>query len=105
MGGEWNIMSIMDEAKVVCISGTDGVDRIYPPKQYRQHIIELIHKGGKHLDIVLATCALHYRWQKIKNDVKTHVSNCKSCFASKPSKSEAKHPGLSIPLENLSPID
>ena len=53
------MMGIMDEAEVVCISGVDGVDRIYLPKQYWQHIIELIHRGGKHLDIVLATCALH----------------------------------------------
>ena len=99
------MMGTMEEAEVVCISGADGVDRIYPPKQYKEKIIQLIHKGGKHLDIVLATCALHYRWPKMKNDVKTHVSNCKSCFASKPSKTEAKHPGLSAPLEDLSPID
>ena len=105
MGGEWNMMSIMEEAEVVCISGTDGVDRIYPPKQYRQHNFELINKGGKRLDIVLATCALHYRWPKMRNDIITHVSNCKPCFASKPSKTEAKHPGLSIPLEDLSPMD
>ena len=66
MGGEWDKMGVMDEAEVVYISGDDGIDRIYPPKAYRKHIIELTQKGGKHLDIVLATCVLHYRWPKMK---------------------------------------
>ena len=35
----------MDEAEVVYISGDDGIDRIYPLKEYRKHIIELTHKG------------------------------------------------------------
>ena len=66
-------MSIMDEAKIVCISGADGIDRLYPSKGYREKIIQLIHKGGKHLEIVLATYSLHYRWPKMRNDIKTHV--------------------------------
>ena len=89
MGGEWHIMSIMEEAEIICISRGDGIDRIYPPKGFREKIIKLIHKGGKHLDIVLATCALHYRWPKMRNDIKTHVANCKSCFQNSPSKTEA----------------
>ena len=80
-------MSIMEEAEIVCISGADGIDRIYPPPNgYREKIIQLIHKGGKHMEIVLTTCSLHYRWPKMRNDIKTHVSNCKSCFANSPSK-------------------
>ena len=66
MGGEWDKMGVMDEAEVVYISGNDSVDRIYPPKGYREHIIELTHKGGKHQDIVLATCSTHYRGPKMK---------------------------------------
>ena len=65
MGGEWDKMGVMDEAEVVYISGDDVVDRIYPHKVYRKHIIELTHEGGKHLDIVLATCSTHYRWPKM----------------------------------------
>ena len=56
MGGEWDKIGVMDKAEVVYISGDNGVDRIYLPKGYRKHIIELTHEGGKHLDIVLATC-------------------------------------------------
>ena len=32
MGGEWSIMSIMDKAEVISVSGDDGIDRIFPPK-------------------------------------------------------------------------
>ena len=32
MGGEWSMMSIMKEAEIVCISGADGIDRMYPQK-------------------------------------------------------------------------
>ena len=32
MGGEWDKMSIMDEAEVISISGDDGIDRIFPSK-------------------------------------------------------------------------
>ena len=98
-------MGVMDEAEVVYISGDAGIDRVYPPKEYRKHIIELTHKGGKHQDIVLATCETHYRWPKMKQQIKQHISNCKTCFTHKPSKSEAKHSGLSIPMEDLSPMD
>ena len=46
MGGEWGNMGVMDEAEVVYISGDDGIDRIYPPKEYRKHKIEKTHKEG-----------------------------------------------------------
>ena len=105
MGGEWDKMGVMQEDEVVYISCDDSIDRIYPPKAHRKTIIELLHKGGKHLDIVMARCVLHYRWPQMKQDVKSHISNCKTFFAYKPSKSEAKHSGLSIPLEDLSPMD
>ena len=95
----------MDEEEVVYIARDGKIDRIYPPKPYRKHIIKLTHKWGNHLDIVLATCVLHYRWPKIKQDIKSHIASCKTCFAYKPSKSEAKHSGFSIPLEDLSPMD
>ena len=98
-------MGVMDEAEVVYINGDDGIDRIYPPKEYIKHIIEVTHNRGKHQDIVLATCATHYRWSKMKQQIKQHISNCKTCFAHKPSKSEAMHNGLSIPMEDLSPMD
>ena len=87
------------------ISGDDGIDRIYPPKAHRKAIIELLHKEGKHLDIVMARCILHYRWPGMKQDIKSPVSNCKTCFANKPSKNEAQHSGWSISLKDLSPMD
>ena len=55
MGGEWGSMSIMDEAEVIIVSGDDGIDRIYPPKLFRETIISRIHRGGKHYAIAYAT--------------------------------------------------
>ena len=98
-------MGVMNEAEVVYIAGDDGIDRIYPPKAHRKTIIELLQKGGKHLDIVMATCVLHYRWPKMKQDITSHIASYKTCFAYKPSKREARHSGLAIPLEDLSPMD
>ena len=48
MGDKWSSLSIMDEAEVVSISRDDGIDRIYPPKEFRERIITSIHRGGKH---------------------------------------------------------
>ena len=55
MGDEWGKMRVMDEAEVVYISGDDGIDQIYLPKEYRKQIIEKTYEGGKHGDIVRAT--------------------------------------------------
>ena len=41
----------------------------------------------------------------MKQQIKQHISNCKTCFTHKPSKTEARHSGLSIPMEDLSPMD
>ena len=41
----------------------------------------------------------------MKQQIKQHISNCKTCFTHKPAKTEAKHSGLSIPIEDLSPMD
>ena len=67
---------MMDEAEVVFISGDDGIDRIYPPKEYRKQIIEKTNEGGKHVDIVMATITTHYRWPKMKQEVNNHIANC-----------------------------
>ena len=40
----------------------------------------------------------------MKNDIKTYVSNCKTSFVSNPSKSEAKHSGLSNEHTNEGPV-
>ena len=61
--------------------------------------------GCKHLDIVPTRAKIHYLWPRMKEDVKSHVSPCKSCFTHKPSTSEAEHRALSIPIEDLSPMD
>ena len=50
-------MSIMDEAEIISVSGDDGINRIYPPKEFRDKIISRIHRGGKHYAIVFATCS------------------------------------------------
>ena len=57
------------------------------------------------MDIVMATISTHFRWPKMKQEVKQHISNCRTCFKHKPAKTEVKHGGLSIPLEDLSPMD
>ena len=41
----------------------------------------------------------------MRKDIKTHVSNCRTCFKNSPTKSEARHPGLSINMEDLSAMD
>ena len=43
MGGKWDSLSIMDKAEIVSFSGDDGIDRIYPPKEFRERIITSIH--------------------------------------------------------------
>ena len=48
---------------------------------------------------------LHYSWPKMAEDVKSHVNVCKTYFTHKPSKSEAGQRGLSIPIDDLSPMD
>ena len=56
-------MGVMQEAELGYISGDDCIDRIYPPpKAYRSKILELLHQGGKHLDVVMARCSLNYTW-------------------------------------------
>ena len=39
--GEWNRLGIMKEAEIVYLTGTDGIDRIYPPKAYRSKILDV----------------------------------------------------------------
>ena len=105
MGGEWDRMSIMDEAEIIVVSSDDGIDRIYPPKAFHETIISRIHQGGKHYTIVYTTCSQHYRWPQMRSDIKTHVSNCRTCFKNNPAKTEVQRPGLSINMEDLSAMD
>merc|ERR1711895_198599 len=53
----------------------------------------------------MGTISTHYRWPKMRQKVKQHISNCRTCFKHKPAKTDAKHSGLSILLEDLSPMD
>ena len=41
----------------------------------------------------------------MKQEIKQHISNCQTCFKHKPAKTEAKHSGLVILMEDLSPMD
>ena len=41
----------------------------------------------------------------MKSEIKKHISNCRTCFENSPAKSDAQHPGLMIPLSDLSPMD
>ena len=66
-------MSIMNKAEVISVSGDDGINRIYPPKEFCEKIILSIHRGGKHYAIVFATCYQHYRWPKMRSDKNTHI--------------------------------
>ena len=47
IGGKCSSMSIMDKAKVISVSGDDGIDRIFPPKGFRDRIITSLYQGGK----------------------------------------------------------
>ena len=105
MGGEWSSMSIMDEAEVITISRNDGIDRIYLPKGFCEKIITSLHQGGKHYAIVFATFSQHYRWLQMRLDIKTHILNCRTCFENSPAKTKAQHPGLRIPLADLTLMD
>ena len=105
MGGEWNQMLIMEEAEIISISGDNGIDRIFPPKGFRETIVSSLHQGGKHFAIVFATCSQYYRWPGMRSEIKTHISNCRTCFENSPAKPDAQHPGLMIPLSDLSPMD
>ena len=44
IGGEWNQMLIMDKAEVISISGDDGIDRLFPPKEFRETIVSSMHQ-------------------------------------------------------------
>ena len=55
MGGEWNIMGIMDEAEVVCISGAEEWTESTSQNNIDNTILSLYTRG----DIVLAISALH----------------------------------------------
>ena len=57
------------------------------------------------MDIVMATIMTHYRWPKIKQEVKQHISNCRTCVEHKLAKTDAKQSGLLIPLKDLSPME
>ena len=54
---------------------------------------------------MFATCSQHYRWPGMRVEIKTHVSNCRTCFENSPAKTEVQHPGLRIPLSDLLPMD
>ena len=83
----------MDKAEVISISGDDGIDRIYPPKGFRERIISIMHRGGKHYAIVNATCNQHYRWPQMRSDKKTHTFQT----ARLASKTARQRPKLSTP--------
>ena len=81
------------------------MSKIYPPKAYRPLILEELHKSGRQLDAVLLRARLHYIWPSIKKDIHNHVQSCARCLEIKPSKSQARASGLTIPLKNLQPMD
>ena len=41
----------------------------------------------------------------MRGDIKTHISNYKTCFENNPAKTEAQHPGRTIRMEDLLPMD
>ena len=47
MGGEWPNVDILTEAEVIILQENGNVSKIFPPKAYRQRILETMHKGGR----------------------------------------------------------
>ena len=86
MGGEWSRLDVMDDADIVQLSEKHGVTKIYPPKEYRSHIIDSLHSGGRKSDSMLLRALLHYYWPGMRQAIRDHVSNCRSCFTLQPSK-------------------
>ena len=62
MGGEWGKLEIMDQSDIIVLQEKHGVTKIYPPKEYRSHIIDSLHSGGRKSDSMLLCCHLHYHW-------------------------------------------
>ena len=48
---------------------------------------------------------MSYTWPLIKNDIKSHIYECKLSLELQPSKSQARASGLNIPVEKLNPMD
>ena len=105
MGGEWPKLEVLDEFEVIVLRETDTVSKIFPPRQYRPLILEELHKSGRKEDSVFLRTHLHYIWPTIRKDVKLHVDSCQKYLELRPSKSQARASGLTIPIENLQPMD
>ena len=87
MGGEWAKLRVLDEFEIVVLEESISVSKIFPPKAYRAHILEELHKSGRKEDSVFLWVRLHYTWPNIKKDVKAHVDSCNKCAELMPSKS------------------
>ena len=53
IGGEWGKLEIMDQSDIIVLQEKQGVTKIYPPKEYRSHIIDSLHSGGRKSDSML----------------------------------------------------
>ena len=73
--------------------------------KYRAKIIDSLYSRGRKSDTMLLCARLHYHWPGMREAIKTHVGDCKSCFKLMPSKSETPMTGLSVPLSSQKPMD
>ena len=101
MGGEWPLLSVLDEFDVVVFCEPNNDSKIFPPKQYRPLILEKMHKTGKKSDSMYMRARLTYTWPSIQKDIKAHVDACTLCLELQPSQPQAYASGLNIPVENL----
>ena len=53
MGGEWPNLEVLTEAEVLVLHENIKVSKIFPPKSYRQRILEAMYKGGRKLNIMI----------------------------------------------------
>ena len=49
MGEKWPNLKIISGAEVIVLHDNNRMSKIFPPKAYRQKIMEAMHKAGRRL--------------------------------------------------------
>merc|ERR1712055_1163212 len=74
------------------------------PQAARKEILQGLHKSHSGLDKTLRTAQHKYHWEGIKNEVKTMIEKCETCFQHAPSKPYGQHILDKEPLTEMEPM-